>query len=161
MRCAINHRMCPVSCVLYPLLCWSVLLQFTQAGRRVASSWRPTRRDSLNVSGHKWYTYHIFCWALCFCIWFNSFASFGEHIHQAMHDWSAPQYTLLFTHCRLSMWAINEAHRILVCLQLAAPVLYVQLCKLPLGQSMRPKWAMNSMKTKVFVCDKRTNIPHC
>lgn len=51
IRCAINHRLCPVSCVLSPSA--DIVLLQSRSGPLVASLWRPTRRDSLNVSGHK------------------------------------------------------------------------------------------------------------
>lgn len=120
-RKALRHKsqsMCPVLCSSSP--CY---YEGPSRDACATSPWRPTRRDSLDVSGHKWYTYHIFLFfvwcSLCFCIWFTSFVSLGAHSSSHARLIRPTQYatihTLLFIHCRLSvlcLWAINEAHRI-------------------------------------------------
>lgn len=102
-RKALRHKsqsMCPVLCSSSP--CY---YDGPSRDACATSPWRPTRRDSLNVSGHKWYTYHIFLFFVGapFASAFDLPVScHSAHIHQAMHDWSAPHSMQQFTHYCLS-----------------------------------------------------------
>lgn len=111
IRCAINHRLCRVSSVLSPSA--DIVLLQSRSGPLVASPWRPTRRDSLNVSGHKWYTYHIFLhpYALALHLIYQFRVIRRTFIKSCTTDPPPHRHTvllwysrtLLFTHCRLSM----------------------------------------------------------